>query len=71
MHGGTKISVRFPRHCTGAPSPPSGGEGRDEGAPPQTVTQRLAESPPHPAPLPLKGLKGERERARRATKGTR
>ncbi len=46
-----------------APSPPSGGEGRDEGAPPQSVTPRLAERPPHPDPLPLKG---ERERGQRA-----
>jgi biotin carboxylase/CelD/BcsL family acetyltransferase involved in cellulose biosynthesis len=49
-----------------APSPPSGGEGRGEGAPRQNVSQRLAERPPHPAPRSSRGqallpLKGEKE----------
>src|SRR5262249_50797608 len=30
----------------------SGGEGRDEGALPRTRSQRLADRPPHPDPLP-------------------
>jgi N-acetylmuramic acid 6-phosphate etherase len=56
--GNLRKAIDAPRatgHGACAPSPPSGGEGRDEGAPPQTVSSRLADRPPHP-------LKGERER---------
>src|SRR5215469_2430408 len=47
------------QQCAGRAGPTCVGEGRDEGAPPQNVSPRFAERPPHPDPLPLK--KGERE----------
>ena len=56
----------FAQHCACTPSPPSGGQGRDEGVHPRVVDSRFAEAPPHPDPLPARG---ERERRRRATRG--
>jgi len=47
-------------HGASAPSPPSGGEGRDEGASPRTPSARRD---PSPRPSPRKS--GERERRRR------
>src|SRR5215472_10791424 len=45
-----------------APSPPSGGEGRGEGAAPPVMTSRLLRWPhlsaPHPNPLPARAGRG-------------
>jgi penicillin-binding protein 1C len=49
-------------HSVGAPSPPSGGEDRGEGASPRAVDSHFVEAPPHPGLLPLKGEKGRRWR---------
>ena len=57
LQGGAAV-----RHGAAAPSPPSGGEGRDEGVSPRVADSRLW-STPHPDPLARKG--GERERGRR------